>query len=376
MTPLKILHICGDYPNQILYNKLFNENKLSGFGQLCYVPIKNAESVGKFLIDEIPFFYSFILRKYHRFLYFTKIRQLKNHLLCNINHKEIKITHAHTLFSDGGIAYELYRKYEIPYVVAVRNVDINYYFKYALHTRWYGFKILENAKSIIFINSTYKKRLIEIVPEYLKQIVNNKAVVIPNGIDNFWHDNRLEGAKKRGNNGFNLIYVGDFTKNKNVISTINVVNKINSKNTDTCFLTIVGGGGENEKEIKNIILKTSNISYLGRITNLDELKRAFRTCDLFVMPSFHETFGLVYIEALSQGLPIIYSKNEGVDGFFEDGYIGRAIYPTNIDSIQSGIEWAYENYSFISENVFLTDLEQFDWAFIGKRYSHIYDSNN
>ena len=57
-------------------------------------------------------------------------------------------------------------------------------------------------------------------------------------------------------------------------------------------------------------------------------------------------------------------------------YIGRAIYPTNIDSIQSGIEWAYENYSFISENVFLTDLEQFDWAFIGKRYSHIYDSNN
>lgn len=40
------------------------------------------------------------------------------------------------------------------------------------------------------------------------------------------------------------------------------------------------------------------------------------------MPSHKETFGLVYAEAMSQGLPIIYTKNQGFDGQFPDGYVG------------------------------------------------------
>ena len=43
---------------------------------------------------------------------------------------------------------------------------------------------------------------------------------------------------------------------------------------------------------------------------------------IFAMPSFNETFGLVYIEALSQNLPILYTKSEGIYKYFEEGHFG------------------------------------------------------
>lgn len=42
------------------------------------------------------------------------------------------------------------------------------------------------------------------------------------------------------------------------------------------------------------------------------------------MPSYHETFGLVYIEALTQHLAIVYTKGQGVDGML-DSSVGEAV---------------------------------------------------
>ena len=55
---------------------------------------------------------------------------------------------------------------------------------------------------------------------------------------------------------------------------------------------------------------------------------------IFAMPSFNETFGLVYIEALSQNLPILYTKSEGIYKYFEEGHFGIGVEPSNIASIK------------------------------------------
>lgn len=49
----------------------------------------------------------------------------------------------------------------------------------------------------------------------------------------------------------------------------------------------------------------------------------FAESDIFVMVSHSETFGLVYIEALSQGLPILYTRGQGIDGTLKEK-IGEA----------------------------------------------------
>ena len=65
------------------------------------------------------------------------------------------------------------------------------------------------------------------------------------------------------------------------------------------------------------------------------------------MPSYTESFGLVYAEAMSQKLPVIYSKGQGFDGQFEEGLVGYHVSPYDVKDIANGILKALENDSAI-----------------------------
>ena len=60
--------------------------------------------------------------------------------------------------------------------------------------------------------------------------------------------------------------------------------------------------------------------------------------DAFVMPTLRETYGLVYIEALFAGVPVLLSKGRGIDGYFKAGDIGYACDPQDVQDIAAGIE--------------------------------------
>ncbi|MFP3386455.1 hypothetical protein, partial [Tritonibacter sp. SIMBA_163] len=64
--------------------------------------------------NNIPIIYSPILKKYHRFMYFSKVRKTMIDIENKINlNSNINVVHAHTLFSDGGAAYLIKKKYGI-----------------------------------------------------------------------------------------------------------------------------------------------------------------------------------------------------------------------------------------------------------------------
>ena len=66
-----------------------------------------------------------------------------------------------------------------------------------------------------------------------------------------------------------------------------------------------GGGTEAQKVLANVERDPDLYKYYGKIYDKDELIKIFQSCDVFAMPSRHETFGLVYVEAMLQGLPVI-----------------------------------------------------------------------
>lgn len=370
---MKIFHICSDYSKQALYNNLFTSLANKDVSQTVYVPVRSREEIGKYCNKEltnVDYKYSHILNKTDRLLYFKKIKKVENDLLRNYSMSDYSIIHAHFLFSDGGVAYNLHKKFKTPYIVTVRNTDMNIFFKYFIHLRKFALEILSNAAQIVFLSPKYKEFLLEnYIPIGQRDELEKKMLVVPNGVNDFWLNGKLE--EKTITNPVRFLYIGDFTKNKNIQFTIDALKKIKEENFDLEF-NIVGSGGEYEEKIKALIKENESwINYHGRIHDLEKLKSIYNASHIFVMPSKTETFGLVYIEALSQGLPSIYTKGQGIDGFYLDGEIGYAVRYNNLEDYITKIKLIIENYSEMSQRS-VRNAKKFSWDKISDRYIEIF----
>lgn len=372
-----ILHIINSYSSTELYRNLIKEIDIIGYSQVIYNPLRNSNNIGnhevKFVSKESKIVYSPVLNNHlDRILYRFKIRKIMRDIEDRVDLSKIRVIHAHTWYSDGGVAYLLSKKYNIPFIVVVRNTDINYFQKYLIHERSFGKKILKESSKIILISASYKRKILE--QHNLQSIlpyISSKLEIIPNGVDKFWLKN-IYPKKKDLSNPVNIIYIGRFTGGKNVLNLQRATLLLN-ENGISCKLHLVGGGGGNHRKILNIVSKYCDIFvYHGKISDKRDLSTLLRGCDIFAMPSKNETFGLVYMEALLQGLPILFTKNEGIDGFYGDR-IGEGVDNTSFQEIAGKlcrIIDKYDDYEF-DQNVF---VENHDWKNIAWHYNELYFS--
>lgn len=91
----------------------------------------------------------------------------------------------------------------------------------------------------------------------------------------------------------------------------------------------------------------------------------YRANDIFVMPSITETFGLVYAEAMSQGISVVYSKQQGFDGQFKEGDVGYHVDPRSVEEITNAIKKILSNYNAMSERC-ISLVNKFEWSNILK----------
>ena len=297
---------------------------------------------------------------------------LKHHKIWADLNKKIDLNsfdliHAHSLFSNGYEAYKAFAREKIPYVVSVRNTDINVFFKYFKHLKNLGIKILLHAKAIIFISLPYKEIVVnEIVPKKYRKCIDKKSFVVPNGVDCFWLDN-ISNHKKT-NDMIKVISVGVIDKNKNQLITCKALQELLKKGYRVSFDIY---GRIINKSLWRKITKFSFVNYHQPVKKND-LLFAYRNSDIFVMPSINETFGISYVEAMSQGLPVIYTKNQGFDGQYEDGVVGFSVNPKNYLLISKRIEDCYIRYESISSNC-LSSLSKYDWNGLNLRILDIYE---
>lgn len=367
---MKILHICNGFAGSKVHSNLVKSLDKRNVSQIVYCPVREENLLGKnqFPARSVEFIYSYCIKAHHKYLYHIKKKALYNNLIDNVKIQDVDIVHAATLFSDGCLAYQLYKKYGIPYVVAVRNTDINLFLSKLPHTWLDGIQILLNAKKIFFISKGLKKKFEShyIIKGILNKI-KNKLVVLPNGIDDYFLNNIVK--KRREEN--KVLYIGDFSKNKNVVRLGKAVLRLRQeKGFEDTTLTVVGGGNCKSDEVERLIQDHSEaFKFLGKIYEKDKLCEVCRDNSIFAMVSIHETFGLVYVEALSQNLPILYTKNQGVDGLFDD-HAGISVNPLSDKEILEGLRKLLSNKSFYSnKNI---DFSQFSWDTIAEQYIQSY----
>ncbi|WP_208586128.1 glycosyltransferase family 4 protein [Gracilibacillus suaedae] len=364
---MKVLHINSYYSTSKFYKNFFDEQIDSGLDIDVFVPVDKG-----FKSDFDFGSYSKISsnhNKHDRYIFYLKQMKILKDVQYQYNIDDYSIIHAHSLFVNGYVAYKLYKKYKVPYIVTIRNTDINIFFKKMIHLRKIGIDILLNAKEIIFISKGYKKIVLkEYIPAKYVKIINGKSSIIPNGVDPFWLENKPSFSKSKLDRNIKLLQVGDINRNKNQLTTLEVVQKLRDSGYKI-ELTVVG------KDKDNFILKELNkhkfVHYISHTTK-ENLLNIYRQHDIFVLPSLRETFGLVYVEAMSQGLPVIYSKNQGFDGHFKDGTVGHCVDSLNKEEIAHKIMTLIENRKkYFETNSKLA--HNFSWELISEKYLKLYD---
>lgn len=366
---LHILHLANDFSGSRVYNQLVQAIDQRGVQQTIFTTVRSVDERGKnavdFTIEGSTIHYSDNWRPWHRVLFRLKAENNYKHLLRLVDPKTITHVHAHTLFSDGVLALKLKRDYGIPYTVTIRNADINVFMRFMVHTWEVGKSVIQNADKVICISPAHIKRVQQW--RACPSDFSDKVINIPNGINSYWL-NHLSCTinPHQADTPWELLYIGNFTSNKNIPRLMEAVLKL-KENGYNLQLHLIGGKGNDTKQIESIAVEHPGVFHLhGVIQDKDKIRAIMQQCHIFTMPSLTETFGLVYVEALSQGLPILYTEGEGVDGFFSSSY-GERCNPKNVQDISEKLERMlihYEDYSI--DEIYLR--ENFDWAIVADKY--------
>lgn len=147
----------------------------------------------------------------------------------------------------------------------------------------------------------------------------DKVYVIGGGYDlEFYYDDKEKIYDR--NSKIKLIYAGKFSRAKGVIYLLKAFEKIKDKyNVE---LILAGNGtGEEYKEIIKFSEKLSDKVKLYGYMSKKEISDLFRSCDIFIMPSFYEGLSLVTIEAIACGLKVVMNELENFIDFVGDDIV-------------------------------------------------------
>lgn len=201
---------------------------------------------------------------------------------------------------------------------------------------------LKKTKTIVTVSEANQKVLKKLYPEF-----KEKFVVIPNGIDTtWWHSQSLRftdlDRKKikeelflANENSLIIISVAELHERKGLKYLIEAIPEVSVKFPNT-KLVIVGEGPE-RSELEKLVKKFGIENHVILTGRQKEIPKLLKCADIFVLPSRREAFGLVILEAMITGLPIIASETGGIPEIITDKKTGILVKPENSSAISAAL---------------------------------------
>ena len=170
----------------------------------------------------------------------------------------------------------------------------------------------------------------EAVRDYLAPYLPGDYRIIPNGIDlERFSDPALRPLERFDDGKLNILFVGRLEKRKGFKYLLGAFAQV-KKAVPEARLMVVGAYDKEDKEPFVLYARQHrlrDVRFIGPVSE-DDLPRYYRTCHVFCAPSTgFESFGIILLEAMAAGKPIVASNIAGYRGVLEDGEEGLLVQP-------------------------------------------------
>jgi len=297
------------------------------------------------------------------------------------------IWHINVGYPIGVVSIRFASNHKIPHLVCCHGADIqiDLAIKYGLRLdpkvdeyirRW-----LPQADALVAISNSVEN-------EYKKIGIPDKKIArISNGVDLERFAIKIDRDSVRKtysieSGDFVILSVGRYHSKKNFETLIKVAYALKVK-ADFSFKIIIAGPGNDKlqedidfnavDDVVKIINPTDADVIPDELPN-NKLLELYKISDVFVFPSFIETFGIVLIEAMSAGLPVITTDSPGCVDIVEHGRYGKIVSPLDIEQYVNDIISFKKNDDIANAYHTLSQerAAQFSWGCVVEKYCDLY----
>lgn len=233
-----------------------------------------------------------------------------------LKHRNVQVIHAHKLTTDGSLGYFLSLWTGWPLVISVRGDTDSRFIRYKPFSHWLFKRVIHHARHVFWVSAW----ACDSISSRLHTMdLKGKYSLLPNIVH--IHSRALAAAEPTSE-AAPFVFIGKLAEAEKkglwlVIDALVALRDMGIKAT----LDVYGGGSE--AAIKELEQKVSTLGlddqvcYLGKVAQ-QQLGLALPNYTALVMPSRNETFGMVYVEALFSGIPVIGCRCSGIDGHLSD----------------------------------------------------------
>lgn len=247
---------------------------------------------------------------------------------------EFDLIHAHNSYPDGWVALLLSSRYNKPFIVSARGTDIDYTAKSKKGSSKLR-KIYDRSAAVICPTPRIKDKVDLLFP-------GTRSTTICNGIDLDFMSTCKAGLTYSNNSEKIIITsVSMLIHTKGIDLNIRAIKELVSEIKHIEVSYIIAGDGPARKELEQLVDTLdlrANVTFIGNVKH-DDAIRYISECDIFSMPSWQETFGLVYLEALALGKPVIGCQGQGMDTIITDNSVGLLTAPRDWLSVKSALSY-------------------------------------
>lgn len=237
------------------------------------------------------------------------------------------IVHSHVGIPDGYAGLDLARKLQCPHFVTVHGQDFHLTAgkSRACHDKLHY--VLVSSNRVITVSSKLARLGREIYPD-----IADSISVVPNGINAAEIEDARKHPVPREATRTLIVSASNLVSTKGIDINLRAIARLARHTRNITYLVI--GDGPERRKLEKLAQKlgiASFVHFLGRLDHHETL-RHIASADIFSLPSWKEGFGVVYLEAMALGKPVIACAGEGPEDFITDGKTGYLVPPNDVES--------------------------------------------